>query len=87
MSAADNGLPLWWRPAVVLDATVRRLDTDVQVRTLSVTRRMRWYGFLEKNSSTAFSWKVRSPYTQADLTALLEEAVIDILERLRDGPP
>lgn len=82
-SLGEHGFPLIWRPAVEVSSRIYSLRTKKAIVEMHIKKRLRWREYLSRVFSFGAFFGLRSPFTHADLTRLLDEAVIETLERAK----
>lgn len=79
----EYGIPFLWRPMVEVRSRLYALQSGKSLMTLRVKRHMPWSEYLDRSFSFKglFGWT--SAFRNDDLSRLLDEALIQTLEKVR----
>lgn len=83
VTAGDLGLPLFWRPTVEVSSRFYTLQSNKDITTVHVKKRLPWGEYLNRLFSLRGYFSFRSPFTHQDMTQLLDEALLEVLGRIR----
>jgi hypothetical protein len=81
--AGDLCLPLVWRPKVKLSSRLYAVRTGKPVRSFHVTKRLAWVTYFGRVFSLRGIFGTGASFTAADMTALIDEALIELLTQVR----
>lgn len=82
-SFSEYGFPLFWRPTIEVSSRVYSLHNSKAVSVQHVKKRLRWGEYFNRVFSFRGVFGFKSPFTHEDMTRLLDEALIETLEKSR----
>lgn len=83
LGAGNLGLPLFWRPSVEVSSRFYALQSNKDITTVHVRKHLPWSEYLNRLFSLRGYISLRSPFTHQDMTHLLDEAMLEVLGRIR----
>ena len=83
LTAGDLGLPLFWRPSVEVSSRLYALQSNKDITTVHVEKHLPWGEYLNRLFTLRGYFSFRSPFTHQDMTHLLDEALLEVLGRMR----
>lgn len=83
VSFGEYGFPFFWRPAIEVSSRVYSLRNKKAVSVQHVKKRLGWGEYVNRIFSLRGVFGFKSPFTHEDMTRLLDEALIETLEKSR----